>query len=302
MENKKILITGGCGFVGGNIARHLAKNNDVIIVDDLRYKKFIPEKLHYLLYPKGCNIIEGDLWKANAMTYDVLIHAATVNIIDSMTNPKGCVETNWEKTVSLFDSVPESAQILYLSTSSVYGQATMLPTPEADRISATSYYAMTKYMAEMYLRSIRKDACILRLSNVYGDYQMPHNAYAGVMSKLLRARLKDEQFIIYGDGQDTRDYTHVWDVVSAVELALDKNLRGVYNVGTGIETSVNNLTWMVGVENIIQVEPRSIDNIKRRCIDARQLTMDTGWEPKIDLKTGIGMTKVWMDKTRIFDK
>lgn len=302
MENKKILITGGCGFVGGNIARHLAKSNDVTCVDDLRYRKLIPERLHEMLHPEGCKVIEGDIYKAIGMECDVLIHAATVNIIDSMTNPKACVDVNWNSTVALFDSIPRTTQVMYLSTSSVYGNAVLYPTPEVDRISATSYYAMTKYMAEMYLRSIRKDACILRLSNVYGPFQMPHNPYAGVIGKVLRAAIKKDQFIIYGDGYDTRDYTYVSDVVNAVELSLDKHLRGVYNVGTGVETSVNDLTWLAGVENIIQVEPRSIDNIKRRCIDSRLLIIDTGWKPKVRLDDGIERTKAWMQNSGIFDK
>lgn len=302
MENKKILITGGCGFVGGNIARHLAKNNDVTCIDDMRYRKLLPERLHKMLYPEGCRVIEGDIFKAIGMECDVLIHAATVNIIDSMSNPKGCVDVNWNSTVALFDSVPRTTQLMYLSTSSVYGNAVLYPTPEVDRISATSYYAMTKYMAEMYLRSIRKDACILRLSNVYGPLQMPHNPYAGVIGKVLRAAIKNDQFIIYGDGHDTRDYTYVTDVVNAVELALDKHLRGVYNVGTGIETSVNNLTWMAEVDNVIQVEPRSIDNIKRRCIDAKLLAMDTGWKPEVKLDLGLELTRLWMENNGIFDK
>lgn len=302
MENKKILITGGCGFVGGNIARHLAKNNDVTCIDDMRYRKLLPERLHKMLYPEGCRVIEGDIFKAIGMECDVLIHAATVNIIDSMSNPKGCVDVNWNSTVALFDSVPRTTQLMYLSTSSVYGNAVLYPTPEVDRISATSYYAMTKYMAEMYLRSIRKDACILRLSNVYGPLQMPHNPYAGVIGKVLRAAIKNDQFIIYGDGHDTRDYTYVSDVVNAVELALDKHLRGVYNVGTGIETSVNNLTWMAEVDNVIQVEPRSIDNIKRRCIDAKLLAMDTGWKPEVKLDLGLELTRLWMENNGIFDK
>ena len=302
MENKKILITGGCGFVGGNIARHLAKNNDVTCIDDMRYRKLLPERLHKMLYPEGCRVIEGDIFKAIGMECDVLIHAATVNIIDSMSNPKGCVDVNWNSTVALFDSIPRTTQLMYLSTSSVYGNAVLYPTPEVDRISATSYYAMTKYMAEMYLRSIRKDACILRLSNVYGPLQMPHNPYAGVIGKVLRAAIKNDQFIIYGDGHDTRDYTYVTDVVNAVELALDKHLRGVYNVGTGIETSVNNLTWMAEVDNVIQVEPRSIDNIKRRCIDAKLLAMDTGWKPEVKLDLGLELTRLWMENNGIFDK
>jgi len=301
IKDKNILITGGCGFVGGQLARYFAKDNYVTVVDDLRYKKFIPERFHHLMIPENCRLIDGPMCRAPLHDIDIVIHAATVNIIDSMTNPKGCMDVNWWQSVELFDRIGYDTQIVYLSTSSVYGNATVYPTPEVDRVNCTNYYSISKHLAEMYLLQRRKDACVVRLSNVYGEGQMPHNPYAGVMSKLFRAKIRKELFVLYGDGQTTRDYTYVGDVISGVEAAIIKGVRGVYNIGTGIETTTSDLTWMMGVEVVVS-EPRSIDNILRRSIDAKKLMMDTGWSVKVDLKEGLRRQEEWLMENGIFDK
>lgn len=292
MKDKKILITGGCGFVAGRIAEVLSAQNEVTVVDNMRYwsdRAVIPHNVRH---------VEWDLidFYLDGVDYDFIIHGATVNIIHAMEDPKACVDTNWDQTVAFFDQVPEHIPVLYLSTSSVYGNGVQFPTTEECRLAPSNTYAMTKLMAEMYLLSRHKNSVVARLSNVYGPRQRPENPYSGVMVKMLESSVTGKAFYIYGDGSQTRDFTFVDDVVDACVALMEKGKRGqVYNVGTGIETSVSALCEFLpeGVD-VVRVPGRPIDNIVRRCLSIDKIKMDTGWEPKVAMKDGVARTIFWL--------
>lgn len=298
MNNKKILITGGCGFVAGRIAEVLSKSNTVTVVDNMRYWKGVN------VQPKNVTVHKCDLneFFLDGVDYDYIIHGATVNIIHAMTDPVACVDTNWDQTVQFLSHVPNHIPVLYLSTSSVYGNGIQFPTTEECRVAPSNYYAMTKLMAEHYLLSNKPNCVIARLSNVYGPRQRPENPYSGVMVKMLESSITGKHFDIMGDGKQTRDFTYVDDVVEACIALLEKGKKGhVYNIGTGIETSVNDLAKNLpeGVE-IIHVPSRVIDNIYRRCLSINKIKMDTGWEPKVSLPDGIARTVVWLMEQNLF--
>lgn len=299
MKNKKILITGGCGFVAGRIAEVLGVDNDVVVVDNMRYwvdDKVVPKNvLHQFIDVSEVYVSSG---------WDYIIHGATVNIIHGMSDPKLCVDTNWNQTVQFFDSVPPNVPILYLSTSSIYGNGISIPTPETCRVAPSSVYAMTKLMAEMYLLQNHPNCVIARLSNVYGPRQRPDNPYSGVMVKLLQSNITSTPFTVYGDGSQTRDFTYVDDVVEACVALLEKGRKGeVYNIGSGVETSIAEL--MQHLHNDVDVnvvEGRPIDNITRRCLDIKKIKMDTGWEPKVNLRDGIAKTVIWLMGEGMFEE
>lgn len=299
MVGKKILITGGCGFVAGRIAEVLSTDNEVTVVDNMRYWAN-PNKV----MPKGCNIITGDIGCPLVYDFDLIIHGATVNIIHAMTSPRSCVDTNWNQTVDFFDQAPSHIPILYLSTSSVYGNGVQFPTSEECRVAPSNVYAMTKLMAEEYLIKNHPNCVIARLSNVYGPRQRPENPYSGVMVKMLESAITGKVFEMIGDGKQTRDFTYVDDVVSAVLALYDKGKRGhVYNVGTGVETSIKELSTHLpeGVD-VRSIEPRAIDTVNRRCLSINKIKMDTGWEPKTTLRDGISKTMVWLMDQGFFTK
>lgn len=296
ITGKSILITGGCGFVGGRIAEILSANNRVTVLDNMRYWKDSPD-----VVPSGC-----EFWKQNISAlfaidhFDIIIHAATVNIIHGMQDMRACMDTNFNQTLQFFDRIPSTTRVLYLSTASVYGNGVMFPTSEQCRVAPSNVYAMSKLLAEQYLLDHHPNAVVARLSNVYGPRQRPENAYSGVMVKLLTSSITGSKFRIYGDGSQTRDFTYVDDVVSACQaLLLHGKSADVYNVGSGVETSVAQLLRYlpegVDVEN---VEGRPIDNIVRRCLDVRKITMDTGWIPKIGLDEGVSETMAWLMKLK----
>ena len=292
IQGKAILITGGCGFVAGRIAEVLSTDNRVDVLDNMRYWKGVKG-----VKPKGCKIIEKDLSELIPMEhYDIIIHGATVNIIHGMTDPRACVDTNFNQTVDFFDRVPKDIPLLYLSTSSVYGNGIMFPTVEGCRVAPSNVYAMTKLLAEQYLLEHHPNAIVARLSNVYGPRQRPENAYSGVMVKMLISAIKGSPFQVYGDGSQTRDFTYVDDVVTACEELILKGRRGeVYNIGTGIETSVMQLCRYIHADTDIEfIKERTIDNIHRRCLDIRKIAMDTAWKPSYTIEQGIAKTREWL--------
>lgn len=300
MVGKKILITGGCGFVAGRIAEVLSADNEVTVVDNMRYwpsRNVVPKGIKYHF--------NSNVYPFNSVDdYDFVIYGATVNIIHAMTSPRSCVDTNWNQTVDFFDQAPSHIPILYLSTSSVYGNGVQFPTSEECRVAPSNVYAMTKLMAEEYLIKNHPNCVIARLSNVYGPRQRPENPYSGVMVKMLESAITGKVFEMIGDGKQTRDFTYVDDVVSAVLALYDKGKRGhVYNVGTGVETSIKELSTHLpeGVD-VRSIEPRAIDTVNRRCLSINKIKMDTGWEPKTTLRDGISKTMVWLMDQGFFTK
>lgn len=288
----KILITGGCGFVAGRMAELFAKEHEVTVIDNMKYwptKKVVPKgiKWHF----------NGNVNKFSSLDdYDFVIYGATVNIIHAMDDPRACVDTNWNQTVDFFDFAPKDCPIIYLSTSSVYGNGVQYPTIEACRMAPSNVYAMTKLMAEEYLIKNHPNCVIARLSNVYGPRQRPENPYSGVMVKMLESAITGKIFDIIADGTQTRDFTYVDDVASAVMALYHKGKRGeVYNVGTGIETSIKELSKHLpeGVDTRF-IEKRAIDTVNRRCLSIDKIKMDTGWEPKTSLRDGIDKSILWL--------
>ena len=296
MNGKKILITGGAGFVAGRIAEILSATNEVTVVDNLRY-------WDTTAFPKGCKHLRMDIGDVYIVEeYDLVIHGATVNIIEGMSYPKACVDTNWTQPTAVIGRSPQDTPILYLSTSAIDGNGISIPTNEMCRVAPSSVYAMTKLMAEMYLKDKHPNCYILRLSNVFGPRQHPQNPYSGVMVKILESAITGKPFTVYGDGSQTRDFTYVDDVVSAVTAILEKGKKGeVYNVGSGVETSIAQLMqYLTKDTEVIAKEGRAIDNITRRCMDIKKIKMDTGWEPKTSLKDGFDKTVIWLMQNNLF--
>lgn len=305
MIGKKVLITGGAGFVGGRAAELLIQQGAIVdIWDDMRYwrdGKVVPRGIRKHITHSLCEI------EFKEFDYDLVIHAATVNIIQAMSAMEECVETNFQSTVQFFKSLPAKTKVIYLSTASVYGQASVFPTPETAQVRPSNVYAMTKLLAEQFLASTELPFTILRLSNVYGPRQRPDNAYSGVMCKVIESALTSKELPIYGDGEDTRDFTYVDDVVSAILHVHNLPFLGhVYNVSTGVATSimelVNKVNYILDVEIPLKPSPpRPIDIIDHRVLSSEKL-QNTGWKPQVMLSAGIVKTVSWMQEEKIFSK
>lgn len=293
---KSCYITGVMGFVGSNIAKKLIHEGYVVFgCDDLSFGTI--ENLRSLGIYDKVNWITGSFQRhASASMYDILIHCATSNIIYAQTHREETIQNNLHNTEMLFAGAL-GKKIIYISTTSLYGNAKELPTSENAPIKLSNIYAETKWLAEQALAK-NKNACILRLSNVYGINQRHTNPYCGVIGKMVHTAISEGYVDIIGDGQQTRDFTYVEDVCDAVLLAIEKDAKGIYNVAAMNEVSIGavamNIMWATNKPVInTHIQKRSIDTVDRRFIDSTKIQNELGWKPKHTFQEGLKKTIDW---------
>lgn len=305
---RKILVTGGAGFIGSHIAAaYLRAGDRVWIVDDLS-----SGKEHNL--PAAATFTQLDIRDerlaqvfAEAGGFDIVSHhAAQVDVRVSVADPRRDAGIN----VDGFLNVAECAvrhgcgRFIYVSSGGVvYGEPERRPTPEISPKLPRSPYGVSKLAGEHYLHYYANERGLayaaVRYSNVYGPRQDPHGE-AGVVAIFSTRIGAGSALTVYGDGEQTRDYVYVGDVVSANLLVADADLPAAdtldaraFNVGTGIETSVNTLarTLMSAAGREVEIEHADarVGELKHSCLDAGRLRA-LGWEPAVSLHEGLGIT------------
>lgn len=282
----KVLITGAAGFIGANLC-HRLKGEDIYFhgVDNLSFgnKDNLPEGMDF--HMQDFAEVHEDFLNY----FDVLIHLATSNIIYAMTMPHETYHNNTVKTAKLFARF--NGKIIYTSTASVYGNAKTIPTKETDAIQLSNAYDTSKYIAELFLQQ-RGNFTTLRLSNVYGRFQDATNPYCGVLGKFVDQYLQGNPFTLYGNGDSTRDYTHVEDVLDAIIIAAHlPAFNTEINIATGKETSALFIAEKISLEHEVKKLPvRKIDAITRRCLDVSKAEKLLSWQPQIFIEEGIERT------------
>ena len=197
-------------------------------------------------------------------------------------------------------------KFIYISTGgAVYGEPQYLPVDEQHPINPISQYGISKHTLEHYLYSYNVNYglkyTVLRYPNIYGPRQNPHGE-AGVIAIFTQNMLANQKPTIFGDGSQTRDYTFVEDIVDANILALTKGDNGIYNIGTGIETSVQDIfdtlesILNTGLKPILGDE--RVGEIQRICLDATKANQELGWHPKTDFKSGLRKTVAYYQSMR----
>jgi len=313
LRGQKILVTGGAGFVGSStVARLLEIGANVSVLDD--FFTGLPENLP----PEGprLKVIRGSVTEEETVrglvtAADYVIHMAARNIIVSTKNPREDYATNIGGTLNVLMAARDSRvrRVVYTSSASVYGNTRYLPINEDDVTNMLSPYAVSKYGGENYCKAFFESYGVpvtsVRYSNVYGPMQRPENPYCGVVAKFFAAAMIDQPPIIHGDGEQTRDYTYIFDAVEATLLAaVSPRAEGqVYNVGTGRETTVNQLA-----EAIIRIcgrelrpqhlDRRDIDNIRRRVLNIEKARRELRWVPEVTLNGGLRATHEWLLRQR----
>ena len=314
--NKRVLITGGAGFVGSNLAHRLVKEGaDVIVVDNLFTGDL--ENLKDIL--GSIAFVEEDItegFDVNDYQPEIIYHLAARNISSSMKDPILDYSTNIGGTLLLLEAVRERhvERFIYTSSASVYGNPRYLPINEDDGINLLTPYATSKYAGEgyctAYYESYNIPTVVLRLSNVYGPRQSVSNPFCGVVAKFMNWAKNGENIIMHGDGLSTRDYTYIDDVVDALILAgISPKAEGeVFNVATGIETSTLELANSVAILHILDhmdddfdidvvcADRRDIDNIRRRALNIEKIRRKLGWMPRYTLESGLALTKKWEEE------
>jgi UDP-glucose 4-epimerase len=296
-----ILVTGGAGFIGSHIVEaYLKLGHRVIILDNLstgKKENIAADAVFYemdLLDPKIANIIKDE--KIEVINH----HAAQISVTHSVSHPEEDATTNILGSIKLLEAAKSVGlkKFIFASTGgAIYGLQDVFPADESHSCRPESPYAISKFSVENYLNFYRKshglNTTVLRYSNVYGPRQDPHGE-AGVVAIFCQKILSKSESLIFGDGNQTRDFVAVQDVAHANVLALDPALKGLYNIGTGVETSVNDLfrgiAGLAGNNISPQHAPARKGELQRSVIDPGKFQKNTGWKPEMPLNTGLSQT------------
>lgn len=318
MSSRRVLVTGGAGFIGSHIAdAYLARGDEVWIVDDLSSgrRSNLPEGARFIELGIGDPGLDEIFREAGG--FDVVNHhAAQIDVRRSVADPRFDARINVDGLLNVLECARrhETKRVLFVSSGGVvYGEPEERPTPETSPKLPMSPYGVTKLAAEYYLSYYRQvhglEYAAVRYSNVYGPRQDPHGE-AGVVAIFSTRLLEGEPVTVFGDGEQTRDYVFVGDVVAANMLLTDHDFQGAsglderaFNVGTGRETSVNELarTLMAGVGR--EVEVRHADarpgELRHSCLDATRLRA-LGWAPRTSLLDGLAATYEFIAAERVY--
>jgi len=307
-KEKNVLVTGGAGFVGSNLVDKLVQEGaSVTVLDDLfTGKRENISHLEKIEFVEG-SVTDYDLVARLVRGADIVFNLAVRNIIVSTVSPLLDFQVNIGGTFNVLLAAKKYGveRVVYTSSASVYGNPRYLPINEDDCPSTLNPYAASKLSGENYCsafyESYNVPVVVLRYSNVYGVNQSPLNPYCGVISKFFDRLMNGQAPQIHGDGEQTRDFTYVSDVVEATLLAaLSPKAEGaVFNVGSGKETSINEMINLMieltGLPiSVVYMDKRDIDNIRRRVLNIEKIRRVLRWEPTVTLKNGLEKTYDWL--------
>lgn len=297
----RVLVTGGAGFIGSHLVEALkAAGHRVAVLDNLstgRRENLPPDIPLYTIDLRDTKAITAHF---SQYEYDVVFHlAAQVDVRTSVNAPLYDAEVNILGTLHLLEALrKQKTWVIFASTGgAIYGEKPRLPIPESECPQPESPYGIAKLTAELYLRSFflthGVPYTVLRLANVYGPRQNPHGE-AGVVAIFTHRLLTGQTAYIYGDGEQTRDFVYVADVVQAFISVMEapQHTQGqVFNVGTGVQTSINALyhaiATVVGVEASPTYLPPKAGELRHNALDTQKLRTVTGWEPKYALSESL---------------
>lgn len=305
MKKKKVIVTGGAGFIGSNLAEELAQRGyQVVIIDDLSTGNL--GNIQAVLPAGQINFIEGSITDLPLMQEifsgaDYVFHqAALPSVPRSIEDPETTHSVNITGTLNVLIAARDNAvkKLVYASSSSVYGDTPTLPKTEDMLPNPLSPYAVSKLTGEYYCQVFTriyglKTVC-LRYFNVYGPRQDPKSAYAAVIPLFINAALAGGSPVIFGDGEQTRDFTFVRDVVEANIQAAESEVTGVFNLGNSQSVTINQLTNLIieltGKNNIKPVyqEPRPGDILHSLADTTKAKAF--GYNPGYKLEQGLKET------------
>jgi UDP-glucose 4-epimerase len=297
MQGARALVTGGAGFIGSNLANRLAPDNDVIALDD-RYLG-TPENLD-----DGVEFVEGSVLDDDLPTdVDVVFHLAALSSYEMHEDdPTRGARVNIEGFVNTADQARRDGcgHVVYASTSSIYGSRTD-PSPEDMPVTTNTAYEASKLGRERYGEYFHNHygmtTCGLRFFSVYQGYggaEEHKGEYANLIAQFADDIANGRRPEIWGDGTQTRDFTHVDDIVRGIELAADHECQGVYNLGTGQQYSFNELVDRLNDILGTDVEPTYAEGympdhvyVHDTMADPAKIHEATGWEPETGFEEGL---------------
>ena len=304
------LVTGIAGFIGSNLAESLLQRGERVRgIDNFSTGK----RENLACFGNEVEIIEGDLndpiaCRNACRDVDFIFHEAAIpsvprSVKDPVETNRACVDATLQLLIA---ARKERVQrIVYASSSSVYGDTPTLPKHEAMMPNPISPYAVAKLAGEYYMTSFYRvyglETVSLRYFNVFGPRQDPTSMYSGVLARFIRAMLKGEQPVVYGDGEQSRDFTFVQNVIEANLLACHAPAAQVagrpFNAATGSRISINQLFRVLqdltGYDGAPVYESQRAGDIKHSLADISHAAAQFGYKPPVTLEEGLGRTVQW---------
>jgi UDP-glucose 4-epimerase len=298
--SKRILITGGAGFIGSHLTRHFAEHAEVTVLDDLRSG--------YVRNLEGvrCRLLQGSILDAAALSQaiagaDEVYHlAAMISVPESVAKPAECAELNTEGTRRVLAAALAAGtrKVVLASSAAIYGDNPTVPKLESMPPEPKSPYAATKLAGEKLLKEYHQlhglGTTSLRFFNVFGPRQDPRSAYAAAVPIFIAKALCDETIGIHGDGGQTRDFIHVADIVGALAYAgASDDMSGTYNVGYGRSQSIlalaQEIIRLTGSKSAIEHLPPRAGDV-RHSLASTERILTAGWKPKSSVSAGLAET------------
>tara|TARA_B100002052_G_scaffold150492_1_gene137396 strand:+ start:658 stop:1581 length:924 start_codon:yes stop_codon:yes gene_type:complete len=304
----KILITGGAGFIGSHLVEGLLSNENEILIFD----NFLTGKKENLEFTGNFKFINDDFGSDSSLENiekfdpEICFHlAAQSSVVVSVENPALDFEHNILQPIKLIQVLLRSSCKKFVFTSSggtIFGEPSVIPTAEEDYSDEPeSPYGVAKKRLNELIKIMTKNSnlkySILNLSNVYGPRQDPHGE-AGVVSIFANKYLNDEEPVIFGDGEQTRDYIYVKDVVSALIKASKIDENHFLNIGTGVETSVNDLINSMKSQFNSEInpiyKPAREGELNRSVLNSSKAKKELDWKPEYNLDDGMKQVLNWL--------
>ena len=298
--SKRILITGGAGFIGSHLTRHFAEQAEVTVLDDLRsgYARNLDGVRCRFL--QGSILDDVALKQAIAGAEEVYHLAAMISVPESVAKPAECAKLNTEGTQRVLDAALAAGarKVILASSAAIYGDNPTVPKLELMTPEPKSPYADTKLAGEKLLEQYRVahglGTTSLRFFNVFGPQQDPRSAYAAAVPIFIAKALRDEPIGIHGDGGQTRDFIHVADIVGALAYAgHSKDMSGTYNVGYGQSQSIlalaQEIIRLTGSKSTIEHLPSRAGDVRHSLASTARL-LSAGWKPQSTVSLGLAET------------
>jgi UDP-glucose 4-epimerase len=303
----KFLVTGGAGFIGSHLARELANLGEVTVLDDLSSGQ--QGRIQDLLDSGRVKFVRGSILHRTLLPdlcrgVDCIFHlAADVSVSRSMERPLEVHEVNATGTLSVLAAAKEVGvkKVVFSSSAAVYGDSPISPKLESTPPEPLSPYAASKlageYYCEVYRRSFGLPTASLRCFNIYGPAQDPRGQYAAAVPSFIMNVLRRRPPVIFGDGNQIRDFVSVQDVVRANILAMQRDAVGTFNIATGTGVSVRELARVIseigGMSREPVFEKPRQGDIRESVADISRARDVMGYRPRVHLADGLRETMEW---------